>query len=351
MYLDALIIGQGLAGSLLAWTLIQRQYRVLVVDPGQENASQVAAGLINPITGKRLVKHPQMDAYLTSAHHYYRALEQTFGQAFLVELPMLRVLQSTQEQEYAQKRLLQADYHPYISNYHAEIESISSQHGILQQTGTGYLQTLPLLTRLRQFLIARSSYIAANLDYADIHFQPILQWREYQPKHIIFCEGHQAINNPWFGDLPFQLAKGEILTAETADLLPEQILNFGKWLIPLGDNQFKTGATFQPHFTDNLPSEAARLLLLAALHSICPKLKTIHICEHKSGIRPATLDRQPFVGSHPRLANLHIFNGFGSKGSLLIPWHCQKFADFLSTGQPLDSTITLERYHATHFPA
>ena len=57
MKVDYLIIGQGLAGSLLAWELIQRRCSVVVVDNGNENASQIAAGLINPITGMRFVKY------------------------------------------------------------------------------------------------------------------------------------------------------------------------------------------------------------------------------------------------------------------------------------------------------
>ncbi|HBA65740.1 MAG TPA: FAD-dependent oxidoreductase, partial [Methylococcaceae bacterium] len=56
MDIDFLIVGQGLAGSLLAFELIQRNAQVMVVDDGRENASEVAAGLINPVTGIRLVK-------------------------------------------------------------------------------------------------------------------------------------------------------------------------------------------------------------------------------------------------------------------------------------------------------
>ena len=67
MITDYLIIGQGLAGSLLAWELIQRDCKVVIIDNGKENASQVAAGLINPITGMRFVKSADVDTLLPAA--------------------------------------------------------------------------------------------------------------------------------------------------------------------------------------------------------------------------------------------------------------------------------------------
>ncbi|MFZ9412615.1 MAG: FAD-dependent oxidoreductase, partial [Opitutales bacterium] len=49
-----MIVGQGLAGSLLAQELRRRGRKVHVVDDGWKSASsQVAAGLMTPLTGRR----------------------------------------------------------------------------------------------------------------------------------------------------------------------------------------------------------------------------------------------------------------------------------------------------------
>jgi choline dehydrogenase-like flavoprotein len=54
MQVDFLIVGQGLAGSLLARSLRLRGRKVHVVDDGwKSSASQVAAGLMTPLTGRR----------------------------------------------------------------------------------------------------------------------------------------------------------------------------------------------------------------------------------------------------------------------------------------------------------
>lgn len=349
MQIDVLIVGQGLAGSLLAWELMQHQYQVLVVDNGEENASQVAAGLINPVTGQRLVKSQDVETLLPAAMATYRQLGEVFRQTFFLPLPMLRILQSEREKTVAQKRLSQPEYQAYLQTWMPAVEGIETAFGVLQQGQTGYLHTRLLLARLRDFFIAHAAYRQVRLDYRDIVLHPALRWQDIRPKHIVFCEGHRATANPWFGKLPFQLAKGEILGCETGSVCPTQILNYGHWLIPLAGGRFKTGATFDPQRIDTLPTPQAEKALLTALHGVCPALQSADVYEHKAGIRPTTHDKQPFIGAHPRHANLHIFNGFGAKGSLAIPWHCRQFVAALEQHTQLSIGSHIRRYYDSHF--
>ena len=54
---DFMIAGQGLAGSLLAYSLLKYNATVKIVDPQLlVTSSIVAAGIMHPITGRRLVK-------------------------------------------------------------------------------------------------------------------------------------------------------------------------------------------------------------------------------------------------------------------------------------------------------
>ncbi len=351
MPIDALIVGQGLAGSLLAWELIRHGWQVMVIDSGGDNASQVAAGLINPVTGQRLVKSRDIEHCLPAAMAVYAALAEQFKQAFFVPMPMLRVLKNTKEQQLAEQRLDDPDYRDYLSGLTDTDERLTSSFGILKQLQTGYLRTQPLLQQLRDFFIVNGRYRQTKLDYADIAIHPGLRWRDWQPRHIVFCEGHQATMNPWFGVLPFQLAKGEILSCKTAAAVPEQIANYGYWLIPGRQQVFKTGATFAVDFQDDQPTLQAKHRLLEALAVVCPQLSELDVVEHRAGIRPTTLDKQPFIGSHPKHASLHIFNGFGAKGSLMIPWYARQFAQVLNQQASLPAHCDIRRYHDTHFPA
>jgi glycine/D-amino acid oxidase-like deaminating enzyme len=349
MPIDVLIVGQGLAGSLLAWELLRREFKVVIIDNGARNASQVAAGLINPVTGQRLVKSHGVDVLLPEAMKLYGQLAEHFGQAFFVSKPMLRVLGSAKQRQLAEQRLQDANYQSYLDGL-VEVEAgIHSEHGILRQRDTGYLRTTAILEQLRNAFIANASYRQSEFDYSELSVQPVLQWRDLQPRHLVFCEGYRLVGNPWFGQLPLQPSKGEILHCKAAGLKPDAIVNYGFWMIPDEQQAFKTGATFDVACVDSQPTATARQQLLQALTSVCPDLADFEVVDHQAGIRPTTLDKQPFVGSHPFHDKLHIFNGFGAKGSLAIPFYARKFADALTRQAPLPADCDIRRFHDTYF--
>ncbi len=350
-YYDVLIIGQGLAGSLLAYELTQRQISVLVVDNGLENASQIAAGLINPITGMRLVKSPEIERMLIEARRYYQQLTALFQQPFYIEKPMWRVFQTQQEYGCAVKRLNQADYGHYLGQLHSEADKQWFHHayGFIEQQQTGYLLTKLLLTALKAFFIARQCYRQSQFDYASVSFNEFVCWQDIRAKWLICCEGYHGRHNPWFGQLPFQLAKGEILTLSGNAVLPDVMLNFGYWFIPLGDESYRLGATFEHQHLDDKPSVNARDELLTALAQRLGEFPGLSVIAQHANVRPTTLDKQPFIGFHPHQPKLAIFNGFGAKGSVTLPFYCKRFADVLLNQASLPSVADISRFYDTHF--
>ena len=350
MITDYLIIGQGLAGSLLAWELIKRDCKVIIIDDGNQNASLIAAGLINPITGMRFVKSADVDTFLPAAKQCYLELADYFQQTFYLEKPMLRLFRSASELTHCLKRLDDPDYQDYLgamTKPDQAIKNVATPFGFLEQKQTGYLLTRPLLTCLKNFFIAKQCFQQANVDYRDIQLQPSLRWQDISPKQIIFCEGHHATKSPWFSWLPFQPVKGEILTLEHPIELPDKLLNYGNWLITLNNHQIRIGATFDRKNLNTRPTECGKNELLSALKPISADLAQATLINHQANIRPCTLDKQPFTGRHPQHPQLGIFNGFGAKGSLHIPWYSQHFVDALLKDKPLHSNI--QRHYATYF--
>ncbi len=344
-YVDYLIIGQGLAGSLLSWELIKRGCNILLIDNGQENASQIAAGMINPITGMRLVKSHAIDLLLPIAKKTYREIGEFFHQDLYIEKGLMRIIRHNKELAKYQQRIQDPDYMDYLqSDLKTGSSFIHAPLGIIQQKQTGYLLTQKLLGCLKSYLKTQQSYKLSQFDYRHLQINNSIQWHTINAKKIIFCEGHQAINNPWFNYLPFQLAKGEILTLTTNQVLPLAMLNYGHWLIPLDQHQFRTGATFDNTTLDTEPSLKSKNILFNALTQIVPTLKTSLIIKQQANIRPTTLDKMPLIGHHPVHNNLYIFNGFGAKGSLQIPYYSQQLADHLLNGAPIASSVNCQRY-------
>ena len=352
--IDFLIIGQGLAGSLLAWELIQRGCKIIIIDNGLENASQIAVGLINPITGMRFVKSSNVDTLLPVAKQCYSNLADFFQQSFYIEKPMLRIFDSTNDLKNAAKRFNNPDYLAYLNTLQTQqntIENLAVPFGFLEQRQTGYLLTRHLLSNLKAFFIEKNSYRQTAFDFQDLQFEPSLCWQDIHPKQIIFCEGYQATQNPWFSWLPFQPVKGEILTLQHLTKLPDKILNYGSWLIPLDEQHIRIGATFDRDNLNTEITEHGKQSMLSKLKQLSTELNQVNLLNHQANIRPCTLDKQPFIGRHPQYPQLAIFNGFGAKGSLQIPGYSQQFADTLLNNTPLPSSCNSQRYHETHFSA
>lgn len=345
MNIDFLIVGQGLAGSLLAWELIRRGCCVLVVDNACESASQVAAGLINPVTGMRWVKSSAVDELLPVARQTYSELEQFFQQKFYIEKPMLRVLNDEKDINLVNKRVADIGYHAYIGTIEAykQLEPYTTPFGYVQQQQTGYLLTRPLLECLKNFFIARDCYRQEQLDYDKLILKPRLCWQGLNINRIVFCEGYLAKNNPWFNWLPFQPVKGEILSLNHNLPLPDRIINFGHWLIPLSDHLVRLGASFDREHINTDITEAGKEYLLNSLAKLYQPLSDAVLTHHAAGVRPCTLDKQPFLGFHPEHPRLAIFNGFGAKGSLQIPLLARQFADSLLDLAPVADTYDIKR--------
>ena len=352
MKIDFLIIGQGLAGSLLAWELMQRGCRVVVVDNGRDNASKVAAGLINPVTGMRFVKTKGVDKLLPAALNLYENLNQFFKQQFFIEKTLWRILKSEEEQSVAAKRLNHPEYRDYLKGIHSFADtglSINAPFGFLEQNQTGFLLTRPLLECLKEFFISNNSYRQSDFDCRDVEFLPSLRWQYIYARQIIFCEGANATQNPWFSWLPFQPVKGEILSIRHEMELPDKILNFGNWLVPLAPGIVRVGATFDRENLNTNTTDQGKNEIFDSLVRLSDDFISSVITEHEAGIRPCTMDRHPFIGTHPIHEQLSIFNGFGAKGSLQIPWYSKQMAENLFGGDPLPVNCNINRHLKLHF--
>jgi glycine/D-amino acid oxidase-like deaminating enzyme len=347
--IDFLIIGFGLSGGLLAWELMRRGSRIVVIDSGDLNASQVAAGLINPLTGPRFVKTEAIDELLPAAKTFYQELADTFGRIFLIEKPMRRLFHSGIEAAHCRKRLQDEVYRLYVGSMCLTSRDSENEAGYLEQQQTGYLLTRPLLACLREFLRSRQAYRCATFDYREMCLEAVPGWQDVEPRQVIFCEGFRMRQNPWFSWLPLQPVKGEILTLSHRLAIPDRILHDGHWLIPVGENEIRIGATFERRNIDRQTTFAAKTELAEAAERLFAGLRNAELIAHEAGVRPCTADRRPFIGRHPRYPYLNIFNGFGAKGSLSIPWHCRRFADYLLTGKGLPERCDIRRYEKTHF--
>lgn len=346
---DYLIIGQGLAGSLLAWHLLRAGQRVMVIDDGhRSSSSKVAAGLINPLAGMRFNCAPRTDQWLASAHTFYDRLGELYGRRYFHAIDMQRLFRSPEQARFYQRQLQRESSRAYLGGALSADEfdaGVRAPHGGFAQKQTGYLDMPQILADLRDWLCQHQAHREQGVDYAAIDLAAeAASVGGIQASRIVFCEGYRMRDNPWFNALPLQPDKGEFLHLNSQRRLCEHIVNGAHMLIPLAEGGYRFGATHQHKDIDDQPTTAARLQLQAGLEALLQKHDDIRIDGQLAGVRPATSDRQPFVGQHPHQSALYLFNGFGARGALSIPWHAEQFARHLLLGTPVAEEADINRY-------
>ncbi|MBT5855211.1 FAD-binding oxidoreductase [bacterium] len=341
MKIDYLIIGQGLAGSLLSLALIEKGYQVMVIDDNHQSAAtKFAAGVINPITGKRLVRTWNNDTHHDQSISHYIELEKQFKTKCLHNHALVRFLRSDIEKDAFSKKQTDPNYSAHLNQIIQPKQF--TDHFTDAETGfvlpsVYQLDTPTFLKSAKQKLIANNAYLNTTFQYSDIlEKDTYIQYGEITAQSIIFCEGYKSVSNPWFHHLPFENAKGEILTVKCTTLPSNTIFNNGKWLCPTSSpGTYRYGTTSYWEFQNNNPEEAGTTLLKESLSKWIKHPTQIDRID--AGVRPILKNRRPIYGFHPNHPRIGLINGLGGQGTLLAPLVIQAFTKALET----DSNIPL----------
>jgi glycine/D-amino acid oxidase-like deaminating enzyme len=346
MKVDYLIVGQGLAGTVLAHTLEQAGKSILVIDADvPSSASKVAAGIYNPITGKRLVKTWMADELFPAAHQFYSAFEQFLHTKFLFPLPIYRPFSHEDERDEWLKKSMGEEFAAYISKEppHTELAQYINNPigGIAFQQG-GYVEIAGMLELYRTHLIQSQCLLAETFDYQALnHTETGISYKHIQADKIIFCEGFNGKDNPYFNYLPLAGAKGEIIIIKTQEPLPNWIISKGVYVAPTSEGFYRIGATYDWADLDPNITQKGKDELVEKLQAII-KIP-FEVIAHQAAIRPTVKDRRPLIGCHADFLNYYIFNGMGTKGVLLAPYFAAHLAQHLLHNTPLLHEVNITR--------
>jgi glycine/D-amino acid oxidase-like deaminating enzyme len=182
--------------------------------------------------------------------------------------------------------------------------------------------------------------VCEKVDYADID-PAASSYKGKKYDGIIFCEGVEVRHNPWFVNLPINDTKGETLTIRSTTLPETESLNRKCFTLPIGNNEFRVGATYDWNTYNADITEEGKKQLQEMLTYITDQ--DYSIIDQKAGIRPTTVDRRPLMGAHPTFKNLFVFNGLGTKGYLLAPLLAKELIDSILDGGILDKEVLVSR--------
>ena len=359
MMKDVLVIGQGISGTFLTWWLEQKSLSFAVIDEERPStASRAAAGLINPVTGRRIVKTWMIDELLSFAENAYASIG---GELQISPLKPARVIDffPTVQMRLAFLKRLEED--PQYLELPADEKAWNAQfrydlgYGMITHC---YLADLPgLLPAWRRHLLQQNVLDQSPFDPASliIEKEQIL-YRDITARHIIFCDGIESFDSPYFSRLPFAPNKGEALILDIPDWSPGPaaplsdpsltpavpIFKKGMTLAPWKDGLFWVGSSYEWSFSDPNPTEAFLQRTEALLKDwLKPSFR---ILDHIASVRPATLERRPFAGFHPLHPRVGILNGMGTKGCSLAPYFAHQLVEHIVNGKAIRPDADVRRF-------
>ncbi|MCB9033253.1 MAG: FAD-dependent oxidoreductase [Chitinophagales bacterium] len=327
---DLLIIGQGLAGTMLSYYAEQNDITYHIIDEYNPNASSnIAIGIVNPITGRKLVKTWMIDDLLPFAFDTYQTIATKYQLDFVQQKDIYKIFSSSDDIELWHQRKVDVDYQNYmgdvVETVHQNIKTPFGA-GIIQQSF--WIDVAKLTAHFRKTLLAQQKLSQATFDENKAQWlanESCYVYNDIKYKYIINCQGYKAKMTNAFKDYPFSSAKGEYFTIYAPALQLNKIINKNIFIVPLGNDLYNVGTTFVWNDLSESMTENGKTELLQKLHKLIQCEYTI--VEEKAGIRPTTKDRRPFVGKHESIPNLYILNGFGTKGVSLAPYFAKQLLE------------------------
>ncbi|MCE6992903.1 FAD-binding oxidoreductase [Dyadobacter sp. CY323] len=349
---DYLIVGQGIAGTSLGMHLVEAGKSFQIIgDSSLPSSSKVAAGIFNPLTGKKLVKTWLADDLFPYARNFYSTLEKKFSCQLVHEMPIYRPFRSIEEQNTYLAQTADPKIAPYISQNEvpADVSDyIHAGHGGIEVIQAGWIDLPKLLVESRRFFSENNQFVEARFYMDDVRISEFgVIWNNKIFSKIIFCQGFMALENQLFDWLPFTPVKGQILKVSTETHLKPYIINQGIFMLPDSESTMRVGATYSWDPLDWEPTQEAT-------EELDGKLRSIFKCKYTiktgiAGIRPSVKDRRPLIGLHPKHRNVGIFNGLGTKGVTLAPFFANQFVGHLESGKELNPAVNIDRYFSLYF--
>lgn len=346
MVIDYLVIGQGVCGSFLSYYLQKENKTILVIDNNLPHSpSRITAGIINPVTGRRMVTVWMADEVLPFAWKAYNEMGDALGITTISQKNIIDFFPNPFMRESFLKRINEGA--PWLhsfpdQNFLNPILNYEFGCGEIRPVYLAHLETL--LPAWRKFLETKNCLREEDFDIQNLLIEKDkITYKDIIAEKIIFCDGGSSVFHPFFKALPFAPNKGEALLLEITGLPDKHIYKKSMILAPMAsENRFWAGSTYLWDFKDSKPTPEFRQNTLLQLQEWL-KLP-FKVVDHVAGIRPATIERRPFVGWHPVFPNLGILNGMGTKGCSLAPFFARQLVDNLLYNLDITPEADIKRF-------
>ncbi|AZB19841.1 FAD-binding oxidoreductase [Chryseobacterium indologenes] len=339
---DYIIVGDGYAGLFFAHQLIRNNKSFAIFSEGRKSASQVSAGIINPVVLKKFTTFWKAQEQIDFLKNSLREIETYTGKNYLIDAPIHRIFHDENEQKLWLKKSANEELSGFLSEKFERLSGVKNdfQTGKVNQSArldvNGFFSGLFDYFEKNDFLI-REKFEYTQLDPARAIY------KDFNFKNIIFCEGMRVRDNPYFSEISVNPNKGHHIKVRLSQPIPENITIKKKhFLFPTGTGLYFYGGTYDRDQLHHHIDESAVDQLVKGLSEIYPydfDVEEVHF-----GFRPTVKDRRPIIGRHETHDNLYVFNGLGARGILNGCYFARDLFRCIEEGVPLHEEVSSDRF-------
>lgn len=341
---DYIIVGQGLCGTWLSYYLTKEVKKVLVIDKSQPySATKVASGIINPVTGRRIVRTWRIEELLPFSIKAYKAFGNEMNVDLMKETNIIDFHPTLQMRDAFENRLQEEPEYLHSVNDEEYKSYFNYNYGAGKVSPCLLIDLQTMLSEWRNKLLAAESLLEESFSWNDITIHnDYVQYKDIVAQKIICCEGVVGFDNPYFKNLPYSHMKGEAIIASIQGLPNNSIYKHGLSIVPWKDNLFWVGSNYEWKFDHTNPTAAFKQKVENFFTNFLKIPFTI--VDHIAADRPTNMERRPFVGLHPIHSSVGILNGMGTKGCSLAPFFAHQLSNHLLSGSEIYADADVKRF-------
>ncbi len=361
-----LVLGAGIIGAAVAGELARRGLKVRVLDgraPGQ-GASQASAGMLAPHTEART---PASFAALCVEglgryDDFVARLRQETDEPF--DYARCGTVEVALDEAHAAKLQLEAKELARLPGVEARwldaSEATTQEPALTEETvgaivvGThGFVAVSAFVAAIlsaaqRRGAIVETGIVATSVVPASDGVRVRTSKEDYTAGAVVVCAGCWSGQLSIGGEkLPVYPVRGQLLHLRPRVALSQRIL-WGPscYLVPWADGTLLAGATVEDVGFDERTTVDGIRTLGAAASELVPALRDAGLVAARAGLRPATPDGLPAIGSWRDDRRLIVATGHYRNGVLLAPITASMVADLLIDGRqhPLLADFAPDRF-------
>lgn len=338
---DYIIVGGGYAGLFFAHQLLKNNKTFILFCKEEKGASQVSAGIINPVVLKRFTTFWKAKEQINFLIETLSEIEKYTHQNYLIDAPIHRVFHDEKEKELWEKKSNNnKDLKYFLNEKYEHLKTIKNPFDCGKINDSYRLNVSNFFKDLFQYLASEEKLIRENFDYSELHSH---LYKDIHFKHIVFAEGIHIKQNPYFKDVEITPNKGHHLEVALTEIPPQNITIKKKYfLFPIENNLYYQGGTYDRFQTEEGIDETAKEQLINGLKEIYPFEFSVQNVRY--GFRPTVKDRKPIIGQHQNYDNFYIFNGLGARGILNGCFFSKSLFDFIEHQIELPEEVNINRF-------